>query len=167
MKSFLRTFGIALFLVGALLAVGKQWQIPVLSSEVIADTKKQDARIAELEQQLSEANAQVAELQQTVAHAELEEEQEVVTTEPAENGDAVSETDDNVVSGVVYIYEGVSIYDIGKQVEDAGILANGRELELFLSKREYSRSIQKGHFELNSSMTLEQMARILTGKKVQ
>lgn len=166
MKSFLRTFGIALFLVGALLTVGKQWKIPLLSNEAVADTKRQDAFIQELEQQLNVANAQVAELQQAIAKTE-QAKQENVTEEPAEDEEATSEIDEDVVSGIVYIYEGVSIYDIGKQVEDLGILANGRELELFLSKPEYSRSIQKGQFELHSAMTLEQMARTLTGKKVE
>ncbi|WPK11476.1 hypothetical protein R6U77_16515 [Lysinibacillus louembei] len=162
MKSFLRTFGIALFLVGALLTIGKQLHIPMFSyGEANGDTKKQEARIQELEQQLVKANAQVVELQQA------NEQQEISKEEPAENTEQPSKVESDVVSGVVDIYEGISIYDIGKKVEDLGILANGRELELFLSKPEYSRSIQKGQFELHSAMTLEQMARTLTGKKVE
>ena len=70
------------------------------------------------------------------------------------------------MTGTIYIYESVSLYDIGKQAEDLNIIKNGRELELFLAKPEYSRSIQIGAFELSSDMTLEQMAKILTGKKL-
>ncbi|WP_042473834.1 hypothetical protein [Bacillus ndiopicus] len=167
MKTFLRAFGIALFLVGALLVIGKQLQLPVLSNEATSfDTKEQETRIIELEQQLANANAKVAELEQTIAKNEqVEKEANKPTADNNSSEEVTSETDNSIVSGTVLIYEGVSIYDIGKQVEDLGILENGRELELFLSKREYSRSIQKGQFELNSSMTLEQMARILTGKK--
>ncbi|WP_342472602.1 hypothetical protein MHH70_03885 [Metasolibacillus sp. FSL H7-0170] len=169
MKTFLRGFGIALFLVGALLVVGKQLQLPMLSNTTTNDDKKeQAAHIQKLEQQLANANAQITELQQTIA-AQEQAEKEVNNSTAKKNDVANEEEDkvDSIVSGTVYIYEGVSIYDIGKQVEDLGILTNGRELELFLSKREYSRSIQKGQFELNSSMTIEQMARILTGKIAQ
>ena len=86
-------------------------------------------------------------------------------TEQIDNTEPSSE--ENVRHGTILIYEGVTLYDVGKQAEDAGIIENGRELELYLSKPEYARSLQIGQFDLHSTMTLEQMAKILTGKKIE
>ncbi len=38
-------------------------------------------------------------------------------------------------------------------------------MELYLAKPEYAKYIQIGQFELNSSMTIEEIAKIITGKK--
>ena len=38
-------------------------------------------------------------------------------------------------------------------------------MELFLAKPEYAKYIQIGQFDLNSSMTIEEIANIITGKK--
>ena len=81
-------------------------------------------------------------------------------TEPSTD---TKETKEDVVSATIYIYENMSLYSIGQQVENEGIISNGRELELYLSKPEYSRSIQKGAFDLSSDMTIEQIAKILIG----
>ena len=162
MKKTLRGIGIGLFLAGATFTVIQQFDEPI--SQEKASTYKKE--IKDLEEQLtnSETSAPIT------ATVEAKQEntnntKEQQATEQIEDTEQSSEK--NGVYGTILIYEGVTAYDIGKQVEDAGIIENGRELELYLSKPEYARSLQIGQFELHSAMTLEQMAKILTGKKVE
>lgn len=163
MKKSLRAFGIGIFLVGAIFSFSGKNATSLHSSNEESKMKKE---IASLEKQLANANNEINQLKA----AKNNEDSVTTEEEQANENKANSETQTNsndIVTGTIFIYERMSIYDIGKQVEDIGVLNNGRELELFLSKPEYSRSIQKGQFELDSSMTIEQMARTITGKTVQ
>lgn len=162
MKKLLRGMGIGLFLAGAAFTILDFMDEP-LSQET---NKTQESEIAELKQQLADANKEIASLQTSSPSPGKESQKEDEdTTEQAPSSNKEDSEKSTATSGTIYIYEGVSLYDIGKQAEDAGIIANARELELFLSKPEYSRSIQKGQFELNSDMSIEEMAKTLTGKK--
>lgn len=166
MKKILRGIGIGLFLAGATFTMIQQFDQP-LSQEKASAYKKE---IKELKQQLAEAKEQLTNLELSTSIAEdgqgnTENTEEQPVTKPKDSSEQLPE--ENIVYGTILIYEGVSLYDIGKQAEDAGIIENGRELELYLSKPEYARSLQIGQFELHSAMTLEQMAKILTGKKVE
>lgn len=163
MKKTLRGFGIGVFLVGALLSFGSNNSSFHSSSE----ENKLKKEIATLEKQLTIANGEIEKLKNSEKEVSSINEVEQVNVNNETSSKVQPNKENNVISGTVLIYEGMSIYDIGKQVEDIGVLTNGRELELFLSKPEYSRSIQKGQFELDSTMTIEQMARIITGKKIQ
>lgn len=169
MKKTLRGIGIGLFLAGATFTVIQQFDEPI-SQEKSSTYKKE---IKDLEQQLADAKKQLTNLETSAPITDTIEDQQG-PTEKTEEQQATEQIDDteqsseeNGVYGTILIYEGVTAYDIGKQVEDAGIIENGRELELYLSKPEYARSLQIGQFELHSAMTLEQMAKILTGKKVE
>ena len=169
MKKTLRGIGIGLFLAGATFTVIQQFDEPI--SQEKASTYKKE--IKDLEQQLAEAKEQLTNSQTSAPITDTVEAKQENTnntkeqqvTEQIDNTEQSSEK--NGVYGTILIYEGVTAYDIGKQVEDAGIIENGRELELYLSKPEYARSLQIGQFELHSDMTLEQMAKLLTGKKVE
>lgn len=158
MKKLLRGMGIGLFLAGAALTVMDFMDLP-LSEETNTANEEE---IAALQQQLAEANKEIASLKASLTATTQKEEEK--TAQQSSSAEQESTEEEAAVTGTIYIYEGVSLYDIGKQAEDAGIIKNSRELELFLSKPEYSRSIQKGQFELNSHMTIEEMAKTLTGK---
>ena len=169
MKKTLRGIGIGLFLAGATFTVIQQFDEPI-SQEKASTYKKQ---IKDLEQQPAEAKEQLTNIETSAPISDTIEDQQGPTekTEKQQATEQIDKTEQssekNGVYGTILIYEGVTAYDIGKQVEDAGIIENGRELELYLSKPEYARSLQIGQFELHSDMTLEQMAKILTGKKVE
>ena len=169
MKKTLRGIGIGLFLAGATFTVIQQFDEPI--SQEKASTYKKELK--DLEQQLAEAKEQLTNSETSApitATVEAKQEntnntKEQQATEQIDDTEQSSE--ENGVYGTILIYEGVTAYDIGKQAEDAGIIENGRELELYLSKPVYARSLQIGQFELHSDMTLEQMAKLLTGKKVE
>ena len=169
MKKTLRGIGIGLFLAGATFTVIQQFDEPI-SQEKSSTYKKQ---IKDLEQQLAEAKEQLTNTETSAPITDTTETEQKNTNNTVEQQatEQIDKTEqsseENIVHGTILIYEGVTAYDVGKQAEDAGIIENGRELELYLSKPEYARSLQIGQFELHSDMTLEQMAKTLTGKKVE
>ena len=155
MKSSMRAFGIGVFLAGATVAIFDQFAPTDVAKEQKASKlqiEQYEAKIAELEKQLQTTEASEEEVKKSATDSTDTEQ----TTEDAE---------DHVISATIYIYENMPLYSIGQQIEDEGIISNGRELELYLSKPEFARSIQKGAFDLSSDMTIEQIAKILTGKK--
>lgn len=185
MKRRLQGFGIGLFLAGA--------TITLLTQFTDFQQTKDNEEVIKLQNQLQAAEQEIATLNEAVAQASIHTEETKAASEaentdenttglkPANDQEATAATenetdskkadsnkeennDTNESSSTILVYEGVTPYDIGKQAEDLGIVENGRELELYLAKPEYARSIQIGQFELDSSMSLEEMARILTGK---
>jgi len=54
---------------------------------------------------------------------------------------------------------------VAQKLEDGGIITNSVEMELLLANPKYARSLQIGSYEVNSSMTLEEIANLITGKK--
>ena len=175
MKKTLRGIGIGIFLVGALWTAFETF-FPSNAEQEIALLKQQlqdsENKVKHLQETAQVTPEQTTDEQSTdkaeqPTDAKTPNEEPVAEEKPAEEAPAPTEEQpaaNDVVTGTILIYENVSLYDIGKQAEDAGIVENGRELELYLYKPEYSRSIQIGQFELSSDMTLEQMAKILTGK---
>lgn len=164
MKSSLRAFGIGIFLTGAAFA-SYDYLFP---ENNLSDTEELEKQVALYEQQIEKLTAQLK--QKAEAKDEVESKQPSIDSSENEAVDEKTETTDtsspDVVKATIYIYEDVSIYTIGQQAEDLGIVKNGRELELYLAKPEYSRSIQKGAFDLSSDMTIEEIAKTLTGKKL-
>lgn len=160
MKLRLKYFGIGLFIAGLLFALVDKLDLPI--SKANNQQSSSDNNNKDYEHKISELEAQISVLQQTsetdINGSKEKEESNSTTYESSPNESNES------ISGTIYIYESISLYSIGQQVEDLGIVSNGRELELFLSKPEYARSIQKGVFELTSDMTIEQIANTLTGK---
>ena len=163
MKTSLRAFGIGLFVAGASIAL-----VDLSSGET--ESKQKD--IALYEQQLKDYENQITLLTEQLdkQNSNPDEKAENQTAEKTSDSSSLNEEKSNtkkVTEATIYIYEDLSIYTIGQQAEDLGIVANGRELELFLSKPDYARSIQKGAFDLSSDMTIEQMAKVLTGQSIE
>ena len=177
MKQRFKYVGIGLFLAGLLITLNSQFNFIASGSTNTNDKalEKKEREIEKLHKQLQEVNEDLKNAksnenkskEDNTSNANNTSTETNNNTSFDQNQNASTENKDGVVTGTVIIYENMSLYDIGQQVEDLKILKNGRELELYLSKPEYSRSIQKGSFELSSDMTLEEMAKILTAKKTQ
>ncbi|MEK4229941.1 hypothetical protein [Solibacillus sp. FSL H8-0538] len=165
MRTSLRSFGIGLFLAGAVLTVGEKFDVPFLTNNDEQSVSSYKKQIRELEDQLNSLEKgnpieQSFEEENTTTEAEPQ----VSDAQPTKTVSSDDTTD--VREATIYVYDGMSLYDIGEQVEDLGIVENGRQVELYLSKPEYSRSVQKGAFDLRSDMTLEEIAKTITGKKL-
>ncbi|WP_332646747.1 hypothetical protein [Lysinibacillus sp. 54212] len=164
MKKSLRAFGIGIFLAGASFTVYEKFESP-LSDKQKAEYKEE---IKDLNEALKEANDKLEKLQDVPKNQQDNSDEQPEKTSNTSNDETGQQKQtDDIVYGSIYIYEGVTLYDIGKQAEDAGVVQNGRELELFLYKKEYARSIQKGQFDLSSNMSIEEIAKIITGKKIE
>ncbi|MGE7665740.1 hypothetical protein ACQKMN_08460 [Ureibacillus composti] len=162
-RSSLRAFGIACFIIGLLYAFSEQWNIPFISQEKNTNSiKKYEEQIAQLEQKLINANKQITQLKEQSSKKEnlqtsapsIEKDHEIEGSTSTKNG---------VVYGTLYIYSGLKPADVAQKLKDMGIVSNSVQMELFLAQPEYAKTIQKGQFELNSTMTVEEIAKIITG----
>ncbi|TSI08539.1 endolytic transglycosylase MltG [Lysinibacillus sp. BW-2-10] len=164
-KSSVRAFGIACFLIGALLAIGNQFNLPFVSSSENKDGQYKE-KVLELEQQLEKANKQLAQFDQAKSTPEPpqnEAPQKEVASEQIEKPKETKK--EEIVTGTLYIYSGLTTADVAQKIKELGVINNSVEMELFLAQPEYAKSIQIGQFELNSSMSIEEIANIVTGKK--
>ena len=159
MNKSMRAFGIGVFLAGAAIAGYDQF----FPDKQTVDTRALEKQIKQYEEDIEALNNQLARQKST----EPNEQEKETSTESEEASKTKTEPTSDVQEATIYVYENVSIYTIGQQAEDLGIVENGRELELFLAKPEYARSIQKGAFDLRSDMTIEEIAKTLTGKKLE
>ena len=76
--------------------------------------------------------------------------------EPTENPSSVSP------NTVLHIQSGMTSRDISISLEQAGIIQNKQDFEDYLTAQDLSGKIQIGQYELNSSMSLKEIAAIIT-----
>lgn len=156
-RTFFRAFGIACFLIGMSLFLIDRYNLPIHINASENSTKHQN-EIDQLKKQLDEANKQIKEYQ-----AQLKNHPKTSKTEKNTNH-SNGEGKKDVVKGTLYIYPGLSLFDIAKKLKEMGIIDNSVEMELYLAQPEYSRNIQIGKYELDSTMSVEDIANIITGK---
>lgn len=170
-KSAIRAFGIALFLVGALLSVAERFDLNIGLPTVASSTNQ---KVEELQKKLTEATNELTALKAQspidTTPEKTQEEKPTDTTadseQAANDSDSGSTTDSsNEVTMTLQIYSGITPYIVAQKLEDGGIIPNSVEMELLLANAKYARSLQIGSYEVNSSMTLEQIAKLITGKK--
>lgn len=161
MKLRLKYVGIGLFLAGLIFTLNSEFNFINNGSPSESSTEKAlEQKEAEIKKLRTELESIKKDRLDTKTQDSNEGNNEGVS-------ESISNTEKDIIKATVLIYENMSLYEIGQQVEDLNLLDNGRQLELFLSKPGYSRIIQKGSFELSSDMTIEEMANILTGKTAQ
>ena len=168
-RSSLRAFGIAFFLIGAIIVIGEKMELPFFANENGADLEE----FTKLEKELSSAKKQITTLEETIAKQkssqEVNSEQTTSTeTETKVEAEPTSNDEDKqkeqVVTETLYIYDGLSLSDIAQKLKDLEIINNSVEMELFLAQKDYAKFIQIGQFKLNSDMSVEEIANIITGK---
>lgn len=163
-KSAIRAFGIALFLVGASLALAARFDLNIgLPTKASSHTEN----VEELQKKLEQANKEIALLKGQVKQAPKETTQKTDATETKakDNHESVDAPAADVATMTLQIYNGIAPYSVAKKLEDGGIIENSVEMELLLANPKYSRSLQIGSYEINSSMSLEEIAKLITGKK--
>ena len=157
-KSAIRAFGIAIFLVGALLALSSRFDVNIGLPTKEAGNQQQ---VEQLQDKLNKANQEIASLKEQLKPVHTTE--ETSTTNSDEQ--AVEETNGNVTTMTLQLYSGITPYIVAQKLEDGGIITNSVEMELLLANAKYARSLQIGSYEVNSSMSLEEIAKLITGKK--
>ena len=156
-KSAIRAFGIAIFLVGALLALASRFDVNI--GLPIKDFSNQQ-QVEALQNKLKKANQEIASLKDQL--------KQVHTTEKLLRQMQLNK----LVKKRIRMLQRclcksivVSPYSVAQKLEDGGIITNSVEMELLLANPKYARSLQIGSYEVHSSMTLEEIANLITGKK--
>lgn len=62
------------------------------------------------------------------------------------------------------VKSGMDSIQIANLLEDSGIVDSGKKFEQFLTKNDWTRSIQVGTYKLSSSMSYEEIGKIITRK---
>lgn len=158
-KSSIRSFGVAIFLVGAILALASRFDVNIGLPEKDSSNQQQ---VEELQNKLNQANQEIAKLKKQVKQVHTTEETTATnSSEPSVKED--TNADDTTMT--LQIYSGITPYIVAQKLEDGGIISNSVEMELLLANAKYARSLQIGSYEVNSSMSLEEIAKLITGKK--
>lgn len=157
-KSTIRAFGLAIFVVGALLALASRFDVNI---GLPAKSSSNPQYVEELQDKLNKADQEIAALKKQV--------KQVHTTEETSTSDSseqpAKETSADGTTMTLQIYSGITPYIVAQKLEDGGIIPNSVEMELLLANARYARSLQIGAYEVNSSMSLEEIAKLITGKK--
>lgn len=158
-NSAIRAFGIALFLVGALIAFATRFDFSIGLPTKASTNGEQ---VMELQKKLAQANQEIASLKEQIKQVPKENTEK---PNPSESINKSVDSPKNSATMTLQIYSGMAPYTVAKKLEDGGIIDNSVEMELLLANAKYARSLQIGSYEVNSSMSLEEIARLITGKK--
>jgi len=161
-KSSIRAFGIALFLVGALLALAVRFDLNI---GLPTKAPKNTEHVEELQKKLEQANKEIALLKEQVKQAPKENTQKTDAPKTTAKDKHESAAQGNDSTMTLQIYSGMEPYTVAQKLENGGVIENSVEMELLLANPKYARSLQIGSYEVNSSMSLEEIAKLITGKK--
>ncbi|OCS88587.1 hypothetical protein [Caryophanon tenue] len=151
-KHSVRSFGIATFLIGGLF-YGAQ----TLNIALPGVTTIEQSTVAE--KQVDALTAQLAEAQQTIDDLQSKQTADTSTEQPTV---AAEDNEKTLYESKLIIYRGITSYDISKKLMDANIITNAIEFEMFLVNGGYHKRLQVGEYRLNSDMSYERIAEIIT-----
>lgn len=163
-KSAIRAFGMAIFLVGAILALADRFDVNIGLATVSSSTDKD---VAALQKKLDTATKEIASLKEQL-QKKATPAPESATEEQKDSSPAVEEHTSklgNATTMTLQIYSGITPYVVAQKLEESAIIQNSVEMELLLANPKYSRSLQIGAYEVNSSMSNEEIAKLITGKQ--
>lgn len=162
--SSIRAFGIALFLVGALLSISERFDLNI---GLVTNTASSDKEVVTLQKQLEEAKKEITTLKEQLSKKTPTE--TTSANQPTNNGtsDAEKPTKESgeTQTMTLQIYSGITPYVVAQKLEEGKIISNSVEMELLLANPKYSRSLQIGSYEVNSSMSNDEIAKLITGKR--
>ena len=118
--------------------------------------------ISILQDTLNRTEEELAKLQLATSAAE---------TSANEDGDSESESEEAsnpessappLIKTLLHIEPGATSADIAYQLERSGIIKHATEFENYLIKNELSGKLQIGEYDLNSSMSVKEIAKMIT-----
>jgi hypothetical protein len=154
MNKTIRNIGIGLFLAGAAFQIEE-----IVDKEEITSTSTiTEDDYEQAQQELTEVKKQLAELQLDLNTAQQD--QSNATDKVVET--ATTEQTPTVASMTLSVEVGMASSEISAQLEEAGIILNKVDMDNYLSDQGLAERIQIGNYELNSSMSLKQIAETIT-----
>ncbi|MCK1999010.1 hypothetical protein SAMN04487786_1856 [Paenisporosarcina quisquiliarum] len=154
MNKTIRNIGIGLFLAGAAFQIEE-----IVEKEEITSTSTiTEDDYEQAQQELTEVKKQLAELQLDLNTAQQD--QTNATDKVVET--ATTEQTPTVASMTLSVEVGMASSEISAQLAEAGIILNKVDMDNYLSDQGLAERIQIGNYELNSSMSLKQIAETIT-----
>ena len=155
MNKTIRNIGIGLFLAGAAFQIEEIVEKDSISSTATTT----DEAYKQAQQELTEVKKQLAELQ-----LDLNAAQQVQTVAPNETAETETpeEQAPTAASMTLSIEVGMTSSEISEKLADAGIILNKVDMDNYLSDQGLAGRVQVGNYELNSSMSLKQIAETIT-----
>lgn len=154
MNKTIRNIGIGLFLAGAAFQIEE-----IVEKEEITSTSTiTEDDYEQAQQELTEVKKQLAELQLDLNTAQQD--QTNATDKVVET--ATTELTPTVASMTLSVEVGMASSEISAQLAEAGIILNKVDMDNYLSDQGLAERIQIGNYELNSSMSLKQIAETIT-----
>lgn len=155
MNKTIRNIGIGLFLAGAAFQIEE-----IVEKEEITSTSTiTEDDYEQAQQELTEVKKQLAELQLDLNTAQQD---QTDATDKVVETDTTAEQTPTVASMTLSVEIGMASSEISAQLEDAGIILNKVDMDNYLSDQGLAERIQIGNYELNSSMSLKQIAETIT-----
>ena len=155
MNKTIRNIGIGLFLAGAAFQIEELVEKDDITSTSAITQNAYD----QAQQELSDVKKQLADLQLDLSTAQQDQtdvpEESVVTETSAVPTPARA-------SMTLSIQVGMTSSEISSRLEDAGIILNKVDMDNYLSDQGLVGRVQVGEYELNSSMSLKQIAETIT-----
>lgn len=152
--SIIRGLGIGLF--GSALLLSLSPSSSPTSNQSTNDIPKgyeliESTELTTLQNELNTTKEQLAQIQMDLEEANKEpEEPETIEETPT------------VTNTVLIIQANMTSTDISSTLEQAGVIKNRRDLDNYLIDNELSKRIQIGTYSLDSSMTLAEIADVIT-----
>lgn len=143
MRSLLQVIGLGCLLAAAILYVVPQ--------EKNGSTKEAVA----LQQEIKILQEKLTHTEQALAAAQM------TSLAPPENSTETKEPDE-VVKGILTIEQGSNSTIVANRLVKMGMVENANEFESFLQQQGLSGKIQIGEYEIKSSMTIEEIAALIT-----
>lgn len=156
MNKTIRNIGIGLFLAGAAFQIEEIVEKEEITSTSTSTSTEDDYEQAQ--QELTEVKKQLAELQLDLNTAQQD--QTNATDKVVET--ATTEQTPTVASMTLSVEVGMASSEISAQLAEAGIILNKVDMDNYLSDQGLAERIQIGNYELNSSMSLKQIAETIT-----
>ncbi|WP_427137045.1 hypothetical protein [Psychrobacillus psychrodurans] len=154
MNKTIRNIGIGLFLAGAAFQIEEI----VEKEEITSTSTSTEDDYEQAQQELTEVKKQLAELQLDLNTAQQD--QTNATDKVVET--ATTEQTPTVASMTLSVEVGMASSEISAQLAEAGIILNKVDMDNYLSDQGLAERIQIGNYELNSSMSLKQIAETIT-----
>jgi len=154
--SIIRGLGIGLFIAGVLFTF-----LPT-SNPTLENTPKgyeiiESSKLTKLEEELSTSKEQLAQIQ-----LDLENMSNAETDRENESEDESTVESPSITNTVLEIRKGMNSIDVSLTLEETGILKDRKDLDQYLEDNKLSERIQIGTYELDSTMTIAEIADLIT-----
>lgn len=156
MSSIIRGLGIGLFTAGILFTF-----ISMPNSSDVSNAAPNGYELVKSEE-LKSLQAELSTSKEQLAQIQLDLEAMSKENYTDEQVEEVDEPSSDQVKTVLIIRSGMTSTDISSILEQTNIIKNRKDFDQYLEDKELSEGIQIGTYELNSSMTIAEIANLIT-----